>query len=59
MLWYFLVFDELVWEIIWGLGWLGWHIECLVLVLRELGIMIDLYGGGADFIFLYYECEWV
>ena len=35
----------------------GWHIECSALALRELGVSIDLHGGGTDLIFPHHECE--
>ena len=40
-----------------GEGRPGWHIECSALVVRELGITIDLHGGGSDLIFPHHECE--
>ena len=35
----------------------GWHIECSALAVRELGVTIDLHGGGSDLIFPHHECE--
>jgi L-cysteine:1D-myo-inositol 2-amino-2-deoxy-alpha-D-glucopyranoside ligase len=49
--------DEPSWPSMWGPGRPGWHIECSVLALRELGTTIDLHGGGADLIFPHHECE--
>jgi L-cysteine:1D-myo-inositol 2-amino-2-deoxy-alpha-D-glucopyranoside ligase len=48
---------EPAWETKWGPGRPGWHIECSALALRELGMTIDLHGGGADLIFPHHECE--
>ncbi|MGI9613442.1 MAG: cysteine--tRNA ligase [Acidimicrobiales bacterium] len=45
------------WETKWGPGRPGWHIECSALALRELGMTIDLHGGGSDLIFPHHECE--
>ena len=49
--------DEPAWPSMWGPGRPGWHIECSALVIRELGITIDLHGGGSDLIFPHHECE--
>ncbi len=45
------------WESMWGPGRPGWHIECSALALRELGVTVDLHGGGSDLIFPHHECE--
>ena len=49
--------DEPAWDSLWGKGRPGWHIECSALATRELGITIDLHGGGSDLIFPHHECE--
>ena len=49
--------DEPAWPSMWGPGRPGWHIECSALVIRELGVTIDLHGGGSDLIFPHHECE--
>ena len=49
--------DEPSWESLWGPGRPGWHIECSALAWRELGMTIDLQGGGIDLIFPHHECE--
>ena len=49
--------DEPAWDSLWGRGRPGWHIECSALVVRELGVTIDLHGGGSDLIFPHHECE--
>ena len=49
--------DEPAWPSQWGPGRPGWHIECSALALRELGVSIDLHGGGTDLIFPHHECE--
>jgi L-cysteine:1D-myo-inositol 2-amino-2-deoxy-alpha-D-glucopyranoside ligase len=48
---------EPAWASLWGPGRPGWHIECSALVIRELGVTIDLHGGGSDLIFPHHECE--
>ncbi|MGD0742585.1 MAG: cysteine--tRNA ligase [Acidimicrobiales bacterium] len=49
--------DEPAWDSLWGPGRPGWHIECSALAMRELGLTIDLHGGGSDLIFPHHECE--
>lgn len=49
--------DEPSWPSMWGPGRPGWHIECSALAMRELGVTIDLHGGGTDLIFPHHECE--
>jgi L-cysteine:1D-myo-inositol 2-amino-2-deoxy-alpha-D-glucopyranoside ligase len=49
--------DEPAWDSLWGPGRPGWHIECSALAVRELGVTIDLHGGGSDLIFPHHECE--
>ncbi|HEX7096591.1 MAG TPA: cysteine--tRNA ligase [Acidimicrobiales bacterium] len=48
---------EPAWESPWGPGRPGWHVECSALVLRELGVTIDLHGGGTDLVYPHHECE--
>jgi L-cysteine:1D-myo-inositol 2-amino-2-deoxy-alpha-D-glucopyranoside ligase len=45
------------WESPWGMGRPGWHIECSVLSTGELGIPIDIHGGGDDLIYPHHESE--
>jgi len=49
--------DEPAWESLWGPGRPGWHIECSALAMRELGLPVDLHGGGSDLIYPHHECE--
>lgn len=48
---------EIYWDSPWGKGRPGWHIECSVMALNELGEMIDIHGGGKDLIFPHHENE--
>lgn len=48
---------ELSWLLFWGEGCLGWYIECLVMFICCLGDFFDIYGGGNDLEFFYYENE--
>jgi L-cysteine:1D-myo-inositol 2-amino-2-deoxy-alpha-D-glucopyranoside ligase len=49
--------DEPSWSAPFGNGRPGWHVECSVMSMRELGPTLDLHGGGTDLIFPHHECE--
>jgi L-cysteine:1D-myo-inositol 2-amino-2-deoxy-alpha-D-glucopyranoside ligase len=49
--------DEPAWESRWGAGRPGWHIECSAIALRDLGVTLDVHGGGRDLAFPHHECE--
>jgi cysteinyl-tRNA synthetase len=48
---------EPVWDSPWGGGRPGWHLECSVMSLRELGEGFDLHGAGNDLVFPHNENE--
>jgi L-cysteine:1D-myo-inositol 2-amino-2-deoxy-alpha-D-glucopyranoside ligase len=48
---------EPAWEAPFGVGRPGWHVECSVMAMENLGPTIDLHGGGTDLIFPHHECE--
>jgi cysteinyl-tRNA synthetase len=48
---------EAFWETSIGRGRPGWHIECSVMSMRELGETFDLHAGGEDLIFPHHENE--
>ena len=48
---------EIYWESPWGIGRPGWHIECSVMSIDNLGETIDIHGGGKDLIFPHHENE--
>ena len=48
---------EPVWDSPWGKGRPGWHLECSVMSLRELGEGFDLHGAGNDLVFPHNENE--
>ena len=50
-------FDLPGWESPWGRGRPGWHIECSAMTESQLGLPIDLHGGGQDLIFPHHENE--
>jgi cysteinyl-tRNA synthetase len=48
---------EASWESSIGPGRPGWHIECSVMSMQELGESFDLHAGGEDLIFPHHENE--
>ena len=48
---------EASWETIIGPGRPGWHIECSVMSMEELGETFDIHAGGEDLIFPHHENE--
>src|SRR5579862_6958074 len=48
---------EASWQTSIGVGRPGWHIECSVMSMRELGDTFDLHAGGEDLIFPHHENE--
>jgi len=48
---------EASWETSIGPGRPGWHIECSVMSMEELGETFDLHAGGEDLIFPHHENE--
>ena len=49
--------NEPSWDSPWGLGRPGWHIECSVMSLENLGEYFDIHGGGPDLLFPHHENE--
>jgi cysteinyl-tRNA synthetase len=45
------------WESPFGPGRPGWHIECSAMIEQNLGLPIDIHGGGNDLIFPHHENE--
>jgi len=48
---------EASWDSVIGPGRPGWHIECSVMSMQELGDSFDLHAGGEDLIFPHHENE--
>src|SRR6266700_2486999 len=48
---------EASWETSIGRGRPGWHVECSVMSMEELGPSFDLHAGGEDLIFPHHENE--
>lgn len=49
--------DEPAWESPWSDGRPGWHIECSAMIQKNLGLTIDIHGGGQDLRFPHHEAE--
>lgn len=45
------------WESPWGVGYPGWHIECSVIALQNLGPKLDIHCGGVDHIPIHHTNE--
>ena len=45
------------WDSPWGRGRPGWHIECSVMSMGELGETLDIHLGGEDLVFPHHEDE--
>jgi cysteinyl-tRNA synthetase len=48
---------ETFWDTSIGAGRPGWHLECSVMSMQELGESFDLHAGGEDLIFPHHENE--
>ena len=48
---------EASWDTVIGPGRPGWHLECPVMSMEELGESFDLHAGGEDLIFPHHENE--
>ena len=48
---------EASWETKIGPGRPGWHLECSVMSMKELGQSFDLHAGGEDLVFPHHENE--
>jgi cysteinyl-tRNA synthetase len=48
---------EASWNTALGPGRPGWHLECSVMSMRELGETFDLHAGGEDLVFPHHENE--
>ncbi|HKJ01891.1 MAG TPA: cysteine--tRNA ligase [Longimicrobiales bacterium] len=45
------------WDAPWGRGRPGWHLECSVMSLAEVGETLDIHLGGEDLVFPHHENE--
>ena len=45
------------WESPWGLGFPGWHTECVAMIFTLLGKQIDIHMGGVDLVSIHHNNE--
>ncbi len=48
---------KLGWESPWGLGFPGWHTECVAMIFKLLGKQIDIHMGGVDLVSIHHNNE--
>ncbi len=48
---------EMEWESPWGIGFPGWHTECVAMSKMHLGIPFDIHCGGIDHIEIHHPNE--
>ena len=48
---------QMEWPSPWGIGFPGWHTECVVMGLKYLGIPFDIHCGGIDHILIHHTNE--
>jgi cysteinyl-tRNA synthetase len=48
---------QAAWDAPWGRGRPGWHLECSVMGLAEVGDTLDIHLGGEDLVFPHHENE--
>lgn len=48
---------QMEWDSPWGRGFPGWHTECVVMGIKELGIPFDIHCGGIDHIPIHHTNE--
>ena len=48
---------QMEWDSPWGKGFPGWHTECVVMGIKELGIPFDIHCGGIDHISTHHTNE--
>lgn len=59
-LWKFSPKDEkrqMEWDSPWGVGFPGWHTECVVMGIKNLGIPFDIHCGGIDHVDIHHTNE--
>lgn len=49
--------EGIKWPTKYSIGRPGWHTECVVMINKELGSLIDIHGGGKDLKFPHHENE--
>ena len=49
--------QKIGWESPWGLGFPGWHTECVAMIFELLGPQIDIHMGGLDLVPIHHNNE--
>ncbi len=48
---------QMEWNSPWGIGFPGWHTECVVMAIKNLGIPFDIHCGGIDHLSIHHPNE--
>jgi cysteinyl-tRNA synthetase len=48
---------QMEWASPWGVGFPGWHTECVVMSCKELGLPFDIHCGGIDHLSIHHPNE--
>ncbi len=48
---------QMEWDSPWGIGFPGWHTECVVMSAMHLGIPFDIHCGGIDHVLIHHTNE--
>lgn len=48
---------QMEWDSPWGVGFPGWHTECVVMSIKNLGIPFDIHCGGIDHVSIHHTNE--
>ncbi len=48
---------QMEWNSPWGVGFPGWHTECVVMSIKNLGIPFDIHCGGVDHLSIHHPNE--
>lgn len=48
---------QMEWESPWGIGFPGWHTECVAMSAKNLGIPFDIHCGGIDHLSIHHPNE--
>lgn len=48
---------QMEWDSPWGVGFPGWHTECVVMSMDNLGVPFDIHCGGVDHVLIHHTNE--
>ena len=48
---------QMEWESPWGIGFPGWHTECVAMSIKNLGLPFDIHTGGIDHLSVHHPNE--